>query len=147
MIQSFSELSLDKLQAHPKPILYLLFPHGIVSLGGWSWGSLITSRPSAGAAADVLLRMPIVRQLLGQFVLCSGSRKELKHQLMEKRTDICLYPGGVAELFLCNSHEETLYFDHRKGCIKLAMVQFVELHVWSSIDIVYTHMCVSDYGG
>eukprot|EP01053_Blabericola_migrator_P005267 Blabericola_migrator_1__5266@NODE_2704_length_2441_cov_232_012637_g1691_i0_p4_GENE_NODE_2704_length_2441_cov_232_012637_g1691_i0NODE_2704_length_2441_cov_232_012637_g1691_i0_p4_ORF_typecomplete_len116_score9_35DAGAT/PF03982_13/4_8e23_NODE_2704_length_2441_cov_232_012637_g1691_i018372184 len=65
--------------------------------------------------------MPILRQFFIGFNIVSGSRQSLRRELGHHKRDVVLYPGGLAELFLSNSEKEELYFNRRKGCIKLAM--------------------------
>eukprot|EP01057_Protomagalhaensia_wolfi_P001703 Protomagalhaensia_wolfi_Nauph_80__1702@NODE_2058_length_1228_cov_98_385198_g1606_i0_p1_GENE_NODE_2058_length_1228_cov_98_385198_g1606_i0NODE_2058_length_1228_cov_98_385198_g1606_i0_p1_ORF_typecomplete_len350_score16_04DAGAT/PF03982_13/1_1e38_NODE_2058_length_1228_cov_98_385198_g1606_i01101159 len=106
---------------HPKPIIFLCFPHGTISYGGWSLGALAAFRPFVSAVVDILCVMPLLRQFFLGFNICSGSRHSLRHQIIDCRRDVVLYPGGLAELFLSNPQKEQLYFNNRKGCIKLAM--------------------------
>lgn len=113
--------SLDAYNKHPKPILFLLWPHGVISFGGFSYATLVTERmrPLRSASASILLSMPILRQILIAFRMVAGSKHELK-RAFKSGEDVCLYSGGLAELFLSDFEEEKLYFN-RYGCIKLAM--------------------------
>eukprot|EP01055_Gregarina_sp_Pseudo9_P000406 Gregarina_sp_Pseudo_9__405@NODE_1265_length_1731_cov_34_382979_g746_i1_p1_GENE_NODE_1265_length_1731_cov_34_382979_g746_i1NODE_1265_length_1731_cov_34_382979_g746_i1_p1_ORF_typecomplete_len359_score38_44DAGAT/PF03982_13/2_7e43COX1/PF00115_20/0_04_NODE_1265_length_1731_cov_34_382979_g746_i1351078 len=116
---------------HHKPIIFLCYPHGTISYGGWSLGALSCLRPFVSAVVDILCVMPVLRQFFTGFNICSGSRRNLKKQLTKHKRDVVLYPGGMAELFLSDPDKEQLYFNNRKGCIKLA------LETGSDIVVVY----------
>jgi len=105
---------------HKKPILYLCCPHGVISMAGISIGSFFELRTCHTAVASAVMRMPLLRQLIGVFGICESSRHEMNKTLLSK-SDVVLYPGGLAELFLSDFDKEVLYFEARKGCVKLAM--------------------------
>eukprot|EP00918_Siedleckia_nematoides_P032467 GHVU01070453.1.p1 GENE.GHVU01070453.1~~GHVU01070453.1.p1 ORF type:complete len:188 (-),score=24.45 GHVU01070453.1:147-710(-) len=87
--------------------------------------SFITSTPfSSGptAAADVVRRMPIMRQIFGVFGVIRPDAQSIRQTLQDDK-HVILYPGGVAELFLNDRKKEELYFQKRKGCVRVAMVR------------------------
>ncbi|EZG78237.1 diacylglycerol acyltransferase [Gregarina niphandrodes] len=116
----FAEDEMSLMSHHPKPVLILNFPHGVISFGGWCVGSLYYAREAVTGCADAVVRLPFLRQLLGPFGMVSSSRVPMREALCSGM-DVCLYSGGLAELFLCRRDKEQLYFKHRKGCIKLAI--------------------------
>ena len=73
------------------------------------------------AVADALLSIPILKHTFGAFGLFSASKKSMVHHLGTLKKSCVLYPGGMAELFLCSKTEETLYLRKRAGFIKLAL--------------------------
>jgi hypothetical protein len=102
-------------------------PHGVISfcgicsaVNGPEWLPLIKS-----AVASALLYAPIIKHVVGLFGLCDASKASLKKEL--KRQSVVLYVGGIAELFLSSPTEEKLYLKRRKGFIKLALTEGVDV--------------------
>lgn len=81
------------------------------------------------AVADVLLVTPILKHVMGIFGLTSASKKNLIQTFRKEGAHgtVVLYVGGLAELFLSCEHEEKLYLKKRKGFIKLALQQGVDI--------------------
>lgn len=79
--------------------------------------------------ADALLHTPILKHVLGIFGLISASKKSLQKYLRKRGPEGCvvLYVGGMAELFLSSHDEEKLYLLNRKGFIKLALQEGVDI--------------------
>ena len=79
--------------------------------------------------ATALLRTPILKHVMGIFYLISASKSSLTRQLKKEGIEgtIFLYVGGIAELFLCSEEEEVLYLSQRKGFIKLALQEGVDV--------------------
>lgn len=75
------------------------------------------------AAAGAVLATPVVKHVIGLFELVDASAKSLKKRLWKggMAGTTVLYPGGIAELFMCSETEEVLYLQERKGFIKLAL--------------------------
>ena len=81
------------------------------------------------AVADAVLYTPILKHVMGIFGLVSASKKSMIETLKKPGIEgsICLYVGGMAELFLSCEKEEIIYLNKRKGFIKLALTQGVDV--------------------
>ena len=81
------------------------------------------------AVADALLVTPILKHVMGIFGLTSASKRNMIQTLSQRGAagTIVLYVGGLAELFLSCEKEEMLYLHKRKGFIKLALTQGVDI--------------------
>ncbi|KAL7471972.1 hypothetical protein ACHAXS_012289 [Conticribra weissflogii] len=84
------------------------------------------------AAASVVLNMPLLKNLMGIFNLVDASASNIKRILSTKNEDgsgtsILIYIGGIAELFKSCRTEERLYLAKRKGFIKLALREGVDV--------------------
>jgi hypothetical protein len=81
------------------------------------------------AVADALLYTPILKHFLGIFGIISASKKSLQATLKKPGASgsVVLYVGGMAELFLSSKVEERIYLKKRKGFIKLAMQEGVDV--------------------
>jgi 2-acylglycerol O-acyltransferase 2 len=75
------------------------------------------------------LSNPLTYCAVGIFNLISASKKSMIKTLKKKGAEgtIVLYVGGMAELFLSSETEEKLYLKKRKGFIKLALTQGVDI--------------------
>lgn len=108
-------------------------PHGALSITGIVY-SVFASQPAyigrvPTAVADAVLYTPIVKHVMGIFHLISASKSSLKRHLRQRGIDgtVTLYVGGLAELFLSSESVERLYLKNRKGFIKLALTEGVEI--------------------
>jgi hypothetical protein len=108
-------------------------PHGALSITGIA-SAINASRPEfAGklntAVADAVLYTPIIKHVMGIFGLISASKSSMKKTLKKKGLagTIVLYVGGMAELFLTCETKERLYLKKRKGFIKLALTEGVDI--------------------
>jgi Diacylglycerol acyltransferase len=108
-------------------------PHGALSITGIA-SAINASRPEfagklATAVADVVLYTPIIKHVMGIFGLTSASKASMQRTLKKKGLagTIVLYVGGMAELFLTSEAEEKLYLKKRKGFIKLALTEGVDI--------------------
>jgi len=81
------------------------------------------------AVANAVLYTPIVKHVLGIFGLISASKASMKETLKKPGVNgtVVLYVGGMAELFLSCENEEKLYLKKRKGFIKLALTEGVDI--------------------
>jgi len=117
-----------------KNYLCVFQPHGALSFAG------IASAVNAPAefqghgnfptaVADALLHTPLLKHVLGVFGLISASKASMKKTLKKPGAQGCvvLYVGGMAELFLSCENEERLYLKNRKGFVKLALQEGVDV--------------------
>jgi hypothetical protein len=107
-------------------------PHGVLSYAGIC--SVIgASSEYQGklktAVADALLYTPILKHVMGIFGLISATKESMKKTLRQPGVSgtIVLYVGGMAELFLSSETEERIYLNKRKGFIKLALTEGVDI--------------------
>lgn len=107
-------------------------PHGVLSM------CAICSAVSAEeefrgtiptGVASALLLTPILKHVMGIFNLIPASKENLKKQFKRGGIEgtVVLYVGGMAELFLSSAEEEVLYLKNRKGFIKLALQEGVDV--------------------
>jgi hypothetical protein len=115
-----------------KNYLCVFQPHGVLSYAGIC--SVIGASPEyqgklKTAVADALLYTPILKHVMGIFGLISASKSSMIKTLKKPGVSgtIVLYVGGMAELFLSCETEERLYLNKRKGFIKLALTQGVDI--------------------
>jgi Diacylglycerol acyltransferase len=116
-----------------KNYLCVFQPHGALSYAG-ILSAVKGSIPEfqgklPTAVADAIMYTPILKHVLGIFGLISASKQSMKRTLKKKGVDgtIVLYVGGMAELFLSCEVEERLYLKNRKGFIKLALTEGVDV--------------------
>lgn len=107
--------------------LFAAQPHGILSFVGMCAAA---SKPDdvlrvPTAAASAVLQTPLLKNLMGIFNLVDASAGSLKKIL--KRSSVLIYIGGIAELFKSCRTEERLYLKKRKGFIKLALREGVDI--------------------
>jgi hypothetical protein len=104
-------------------------PHGVLTYVAMC--EAITNPESSEryptAVASILLRTPILRNIMGIFNLVDASGPSLKRHLGEDGGSVLLYVGGIAELFKSCRNEERLYLKERKGFIKLALTSNVDV--------------------
>ncbi len=161
-------------------------PHGIISFCGMC--SAIETEPQyrkiPTAVASALIKMPILKNVMGIFGLTDASRKNLSAILKREGIDGCvvLYVGGktkmtiaiclkierhqvpqldymylfhwccaiiffykgMAELFKSSREEERLHLSERKGFIKLALregVDIVPVYLFGNTSILDVVSC------
>ena len=121
----------DMLKKSDKKFILASQPHGVLSYCGMS--AAASCEPDIGrihtAAASVLLKTPILKNIMGIFGLVDASRKSLQKHFQKPGIDGCLvlYVGGIAELFKSSPDEERLFLSERKGFIKLALREGVDV--------------------
>ena len=88
------------------------------------------------AVASSLFRTPLLKNIMGIFGLIPASSSSLKKHFHSTVTgvsnpniarSVVLYPGGIAELFKSSRNEERLYLSRRKGFIKIALRENVDV--------------------
>lgn len=79
--------------------------------------------------ASAVLKFPILKHVMGIFYLVDASKANLRKHFRKGgiKGSVKLYVGGMAELFLCSDSEEVLYLKNRKGFIKLALQEGVDV--------------------
>ena len=93
------------------------------------------------AVASALMYTPILKNVMGIYGFVDASKKSLQKHFKKEGIHGCLvlYVGGIAELFMSSREEERLFLSKRKGFIKLAMREGVDvvpgLHVWQHLRV------------
>jgi Diacylglycerol acyltransferase len=108
-------------------------PHGVVSFVGIC--AAINAPPEflchlRTAVASAVLKTPIVKHVMGIFGLIDASKRSLQKHLRSKKGiagSVYIYVGGIAELFLSSPKDERLFLSERKGFIKLALQEGVDV--------------------
>lgn len=123
----------EEIRSGRKNYLCVFQPHGALSYVG-ILSAVHGSIPEfqgklATAVADAVLYTPILKHVLGIFGLISAGKTSMKKTLQNKGVEgtIVLYVGGMAELFLSCDVEERLFLKNRKGFIKLALTEGVDI--------------------
>jgi len=114
-----------------KNYIFAAQPHGVISLCGMcsSVANVPEYRKIKTAVASALLTIPILKNVMGIFELTDASGANLKRILQKPSIEGCvvIYIGGLAELFKSSREEERLYLSNRKGFIKLALREGVDI--------------------
>lgn len=119
------------LYEEKKSFIFAVQPHGVISFAGIC--SQINEPPALQgvytAVASSLLHTPILKHVMGIFGLVDASSKNFTKHVRKKGKEGCifLYAGGIAELFKSSSTEERLYLKKRKGFIKVALREGVDV--------------------
>ena len=118
-------ISVEGEDGDGNPLLYVIVPHGVVPLGclmGISYGELfLPGLQQTPAAASVLFRLPVIRQIFTWLGAVPADRENLVRLLVEERRNVSILPGGIAELFLSHRRREQVYLRRRKGFVRLAI--------------------------
>jgi 2-acylglycerol O-acyltransferase 2 len=114
--------------------LFVVQPHGAFSFCACC---MYTNRPPAlagpldfpGTVANAVLSTPILKHVMGMHYIVSASKASMKKVLSRRGARGCaiLYVGGIAELFLSRDDVERVFLKSRKGFIKLALEQGVDV--------------------
>mmetsp|Transcript_9520 Transcript_9520/g.13944 ORF Transcript_9520/g.13944 Transcript_9520/m.13944 type:complete len:321 (-) Transcript_9520:48-1010(-) len=132
--QESFQLSNDELAQHLKTgrrVIVACQPHGVISFVGLCAAVACPEefRPLKTAVASSLLQTPILKHVMGIFGLMDASKASLKRHFQKPGIYGCvvLYVGGLAELFKSSRTEERLFLSKRKGFIKLALQENVDI--------------------
>jgi hypothetical protein len=114
--------------ANGKNFLFAAQPHGILSFVGMC---AAVSKPEdvmrvPTATASAVLQTPLLKNLMGIFNLVDASAHNVK-KILKGGGSVLIYIGGIAELFKSCRTEERLYLKKRKGFIKLALREGVDV--------------------
>jgi len=136
--------ALEAFAAGRKYILAAV-PHGVVSYVGFC--SSVATREEfrivPTAVAGAILKIPVLKHVLGIWCLIDASAPNLKRHLRRETAgpegSVVIYVGGMAELFLSSPDEERLYLSKRKGFIKLALregADVVPLYLFGNTSVL-----------
>lgn len=121
-----------KLANNGKKFIFGMQPHGVISFVSLcSWiNAPAEVRNVPTAVASVLLKTPILKNVMGIYGLTPASGSNMKRVFQKGvgiKGCIVLYIGGIAELFKTCPTEERLYLKNRKGFIKIALREGVDI--------------------
>lgn len=127
--EAITEVEPDEYRAHyrsGKKFIFAAQPHGVISFCGMCFMTATEPefRRIKTAAASVVLRFPILKNVMGVYGLMDASAESLKKHLSSNagvEGSVVLYVGGIAELFKSSRREERLYLSKRKGFVKYAL--------------------------
>jgi len=126
-----NEENLEANLAKGKNYIFACQPHGVISFCGMC--SSVHRDPKyrriQTAVASSLLKFPILKNVMGIFSLTDASSSNLRKVLKRPGIEgsVVIYIGGMAELFKCCRTEERLFLSQRKGFIKLALREGVDI--------------------
>lgn len=144
--ESIAEISDDELREslkEKKNYILATQPHGVISFCGMC-SAINTPKDLRGietAAASILLKFPILKNVMGIFGLFDASSRNFKKKIQKGGIEgsVVVYVGGIAELFKSSRKEERLYLSKRKGFIKYALhygVDIIPLYLFGNTSVL-----------
>ncbi|CAM9598235.1 unnamed protein product [Phaeothamnion confervicola] len=103
-------------------------PHGIVPLGQQLLSATVCQHTypgvgqMAGVAADIVMWIPVIRQLYGWLGTRCAGRGTIA-SMYRDGVNVAVVLGGIAEMFLVSTEEERVYLKNRKGFVRMAVMQ------------------------
>lgn len=128
--------------AKERKLIIAMHPHGIVPFHAILWAAYCDqyftdvdtgqSLYGFGAAADVVMWIPLLRNIMGWMTAGSATYSVLRDGLLHGKSPpanavgriprhLYILPGGVAEVFTSTPQKHAIIFKKRKGLIKLAI--------------------------
>ena len=135
--EEFHEITEEELAERSKKgerFIFCFHPHGIFpfcaacslvsSLGAEDNQGRVSSYPDKSrlienhptAVASVLLRVPVLKDIIGMFGVIDASSATLRKWLQKR--SCALYVGGMLELFHASADDEAVVLKKRKGFVK-----------------------------
>lgn len=113
-----------KLTADDKRFMFFEYPHGIFPMGQFVSASVIRditpNKMICGTAADIVLKFPIMRQIMSWIGTRSANRKSISKIFAEgHHCAVCV--GGIAEMYLISLEKEEIFLLKRKNTVKTAI--------------------------
>jgi hypothetical protein len=128
-IKIFREQDLDATKRY----IFGFHPHGIIILSriatyGGTWEAVFPKIITRALGASSIFGVPLARELCLWLGVVDASRSTAD-KVLKKDYSICVYPGGVPEIFLVDpeSKETTIVLKERLGFVKLAIRHGAEL--------------------
>ena len=107
-----------------KKYIFFEFPHGIFPMGQFLSASVVEEcfphQKICGTAANVVFMFPVMRQIMAWIGTFPASRASIS-KIFRKGFHAAIIPGGIAEMYLVNPHEEGIYFTERLKTVKVAI--------------------------
>lgn len=120
-----------------KKCLVCWFPHGIIPLAAKCSAYFLQEHHPTSFGRFALLKLPIIRQIISPYNCMGADNRSMMSNL--GRVNVSLYPGGIAQIFLCNRDTEEIYLSKRKGFCKLALIRgcdIVPIYVYGATQIL-----------
>lgn len=140
-----------------------MHPHGIIPIQAILWAAYCDQYLGPlygfGAAADVVMYLPFLRNIMGWLSAGSASYKVLLKGLQtgivpmvnrvagRKPRHLFILPGGIAEVFTSQPGKHMIVFKNRRGLIKLSIetgAKLLPCYVFGGTDFFYNLMTYSD---
>eukprot|EP01035_Chromulina_nebulosa_P017949 gene17949-23576_t len=139
---NLNPLELDKLidEADQNQYIIAMHPHGIIPFQAILWSAYCDqylrndSKGKAlygfGAAADIVMYLPFLKNVMGWLSAGSASYKYLYNGLVHGQVPcikgriprhLYILPGGIAEIFTSTPGKSTVVFSNRRGLVKLSL--------------------------
>lgn len=144
--EEISEFTYDdfrKAAKEQKKYILASQPHGVISFCGMCAAVNIPEDLTGieTAVASVLLRVPILKHVLGIYGLVDASGRNFKKKIQQEGINgsVVVYVGGIAELFKSSRKEERLYLSKRKGFVKYALqygVDIIPVYLFGNTSIL-----------
>lgn len=149
------------IYARDHQLILAMHPHGIVPFQAILWSAFCDQYmrdPDSnetmygfGAAADVVMFVPFLRNIMNFLSASSATYKALKDGLQEgkiacvnaagrKPRHLYILPGGVAEIFCSTPGKHAIIFQDRKGLVKLSIetgAELVPCYVFGGTDFFH----------
>lgn len=111
--------------------LFAEMPHGIMPMGALLSVSVVRHvfpgiEHISGVAANIVLRIPVIRQLYGWSGIRAAGKKNIQ-AMYKDGVQVAVVVGGIAEMFLVNRTAECIYLKKRKGFVKLAIQEGADI--------------------
>lgn len=123
---SFDNTSIKGKIDNSKRYIFFEFPHGIFPMGQMISASLIREitpgKMVCGTGADVIFSFPIMRHVMA-WVGTRPAKRDHMQRIFEEGHFCAVIPGGIAEMYVTSTAEETIYLKKRQGTVKLAIQQ------------------------
>ena len=108
-----------------KKYIFFEFPHGVFPMGQLISVSRIHEMFDdeviiTGTGADIIFQVPLMRQFMSALGTLPA-RKESFKKMISNGYHCAVIPGGIAEMFLSSDDKEIIYFKRRRGTIKIAI--------------------------
>jgi len=123
-------------------LICAMHPHGVIPIQAFLWmsfcGQYLPESYGFGAAADVAMRIPFLRQVLSWGSAGSASRSVL-YKGLSKGHNLFILPGGVAEIFSSKPRTHVVKAS-RRGLMKLALqtgASLVPVYVFGGNDFYH----------
>ena len=130
-VAELSDDDIRDLLKEGKKFILAFQPHGVISFTGMCAAIKAPDdlRPLKTAVASSLMKTPILKHVMGVFGFVDASKSSLKKHFKNPGLNgsVAIYVGGIAELFKSSLTEERLFLSKRKGFIKLALTQGVDV--------------------
>jgi len=115
---------MDHIEKHGERSIHLEFPHGAYPMGPMLAGLVVEmftgGKMCYGMGAGVVFKVPIWAHVYSYYGMKECTRKNMLETLYQDKA-CALTPGGISEMFLIYPDKDVLYFNKRKGYIKLAI--------------------------